>query len=127
MKQRVLVVDDEEAICALVSTYLTKNGFDVVTAKSGTEALRITENSPVDLMVLDIALAEDDGLELLGEVKEAHPNLPVIMMTGMGFDEELVNEALRKKASGYLSKTLPLNQLLLEIRRVLKQGAPQSS
>jgi DNA-binding NarL/FixJ family response regulator len=73
-------------------------------------------------MILDIALPDADGLELLEKVKTSHPNLPVIMLTGMGFDEDLVSEALAKKASGYVSKTLPLDQLLMEIRRALNPG-----
>jgi DNA-binding NarL/FixJ family response regulator len=78
----------------------------------------------LDLMILDIALPDADGLELLESMKAAHPNLPVVMLTGMGFDDELLSEALRRKASGYISKTLPLDQLLMEIRRILKSSEP---
>jgi DNA-binding NtrC family response regulator len=127
MKQHVLVVDDEPHICNYVSAYLKKNGFEVTTAETAADTVRLTDEIPFHVMVLDIALADEDGLELLGTIKAAHPNLPVIMMTGMGFDEELVNEALRKQASGYISKTLPLNQLLMEIRRALKQESGNST
>jgi two-component system, NtrC family, response regulator HydG len=122
--QRVLVVDDETTICDLVGKYLSRQGFEVVAVNSGAEALKVVDGSPFDLMILDIALEDSDGLELLSAVKATHPGLPVIMMTGMGFDEELVKEALSRRASGYVSKTLPMNQLLMEIRRVIKQSAP---
>jgi len=122
--RRVLVVDDEQTICDLVSKYLSRQGFEVVAVNTGAEALKLVDQSPFDLVILDIALEDSDGLELLSAVKASHPSLPVIMMTGMGFDEELVNEALARNASGYVSKGLPMNQLLMEIHRVIKQSAP---
>jgi DNA-binding response OmpR family regulator len=119
MKQHILVVDDEAPIRDLLTQFLTKRGYDVTTAATGAEAARLADEVSLNLVILDIALADADGLELLGQIKAGHPNLPVIMLTGMGFDEDLLNEALSKKASGYVSKTLPLDQLLLEVRRAL--------
>ncbi len=122
MSQRILVVDDEAPIRELLSSYFLKRGYQVSTAASATEALRALDESPVDLTILDIALADADGLELLESIKKSHPKLPVIILTGMGFDDELLKEALAKKASGYVSKTLPLDQLLMEVRRVISQA-----
>jgi DNA-binding NtrC family response regulator len=59
-------------------------------------------------------------LEILERMKATHPNLPIIIMTGIGFDEDLLQEAIQKGASGYVSKTLPLDQLLMEVHRTLK-------
>ena len=75
---------------------------------------------PLNLVILDVPLGDSDGLEILQTLKNAHPNLPVIIMTGIGFDEELLQEAIKKGASGYVSKTLPLDQLLMEVHRTLK-------
>lgn len=115
----ILVVDDEQPICDLLANYFTKRGYQVTVAKTGAETLRLTDEVAFNLMILDIALADADGLELLEAIKDAHPNLPVIILTGMGFDDELLKEALAKKASAYVSKTLPLDQLLMEVRRIL--------
>jgi DNA-binding NtrC family response regulator len=120
MKQHLLVVDDEAPIRDLLSEYLRKHGFEVTAAATADEAIRLSNEASVNLMILDIGLPDADGLELLEIIKTSHPNLPVIMLTGMGFDDELLQEALRKKASGYLSKTLPLDQLLIQVRRTLK-------
>ena len=120
MKQHILVVDDEAPIRELLSSFFQKRGYEVTTASTAPEALRLADEIALHLMILDIALADADGLELLGQVKSAHPNLPVIILTGMGFDDELLHEALEKKASGYVSKTLPLEQLLAEVRRILR-------
>jgi DNA-binding response OmpR family regulator len=120
MKQHLLVVDDEAPIRELLSEYLRKHGYEVSVAATANEAVRLSNESTVHLMILDIGLPDADGLELLEIVKTSHPNLPVIMLTGMGFDDELLQEALAKKASAYLSKTLPLDQLLVQVRRTLK-------
>jgi two-component system response regulator HydG len=120
MKQHILIVDDEAAVCKLLSNYFTRHGYETLTCGTVGEGQRLVDEQPFTLVILDIALPDGDGLKLLGSIKEAHPDLPVIMMTGMGWDPELMEEAMRKKASAYVVKTLPLSQLLMEIRRVLK-------
>jgi DNA-binding response OmpR family regulator len=119
MKQHILVVDDEPQIRELLGIYLNKQGYSVSTAASGTEALRLCGQSHVDLAVLDIGLAGEDGLNVLGTVKSRHPQTKVVMLTGMGFVEDLLQEAQDKGADGYVSKVLPLDELLLAIHRTL--------
>jgi DNA-binding NtrC family response regulator len=121
MKQHILVVDDEEPIRDLLSEFFRKRGYDVTAAGMASDARRLVDEVPLNLVILDIALADADGLELLESIKQAHPQLPVIMLTGMGYDDELLQEALQKGASGYISKTLSLDQLLMEVHRTLKK------
>jgi CheY-like chemotaxis protein len=121
MKQRILVVDDEPSVLTLLAEFLERHGYSVATAASYAEGKQRVHEDPFHLVILDIAFPDGDGMELLDNIKEAHPNLPVIMLTGLGFDKDLMEEALTKKASGYISKTLPASQLLMEIHRVLKQ------
>ena len=75
---------------------------------------------PVDLVVLDIGLANEDGLSLLEKLKTGWPNVLAVMLTGMGFVEDLLQEAHQKGADGYVSKVLPLDELLIAIQRILK-------
>jgi DNA-binding NtrC family response regulator len=119
MKDRILVVDDEAGIRELLKSYFSKHGYDVAVAANADEAIRLTDEVPVNIVVLDVLLADQDGLEVLAKLKQAHPNLPVIIMTGIGFDEELLQESITKGAAGYVSKTLPLDQLLMEVHRTL--------
>jgi DNA-binding NtrC family response regulator len=120
MKQHILVVDDEPPIRELLQSYFQKHGYEVTTAATAEEAVRLADDLPLHLVVLDVLLPDSDGLETLQTLKGSHPNLPVIIMTGIGFDEELLQEAIQKGASGYVSKTLPLDQLLMEVHRTLK-------
>ncbi len=120
MKQQILVVDDEAPVREMLAMYLEKNGYGVtVAADSATALSTVSENRP-DLVLCDIDIGGDDGLDLLVRLREAQPDLPVLMMTGMGYDDELMGEALKKQASGYVSKTLPLPGILTEVRRILK-------
>jgi two-component system OmpR family response regulator len=121
MSQHILIVDDEEQIRELLSVYLRKQGFRVSCAASSQETLESLKQGPVDLVVLDIGLADEDGLKLLGEIKKSRPNLRVVMLTGMGFVEDLLQEAHQKGADGYVSKVLPLDELLMAIQGL--QGA----
>lgn len=120
MKQHLLIVDDEPPVRDLLQTYFKKHNYDVTTAETAAETYRIADEVPLHLVILDVLLPDADGLEVLQNLKSTHPNLPVIIMTGIGFDEELLQEAIRKGASGYVSKTLPLDQLLMEVHRTLK-------
>jgi len=119
MKEHILVVDDEAPIRDLLGEFFRRRGYTVTTAATGEDALRLADEVVLQLVILDIALPDADGLELLESIKSGHPNLPVIVLTGMGFDGELLREALQKGAAGYVSKTLPLDQLLMEVHRVL--------
>ena len=101
----------------LLGIYLNRQGYSVSTAASGTEALKQTGQSHIDLVVLDIGLAGEDGLNVLGVLKSRHPQTKVVMLTGMGFVEDLLQEAQERGADGYVSKVLPLDELLLTIHR----------
>ena len=120
MKQRILVVDGEPQVREMLSMYFDRHGYETVMAGNSTETLRIVAESRVDVVILDIGLAEEDGLKLLEQLKSGNPGLRVIMLTGMGFVEDLLQEATQKGADGYVSKVLPLDELLLAIQRILK-------
>jgi len=119
VKQRILVVDDEPQMRELLSMYLTQKGFQATAAGTSEEALRKVREKPVDCAVLDINLGGEDGLQLLSNLKTFDPALRVIMLTGMGFVEDLLQEAQQKGADGYVSKVLPLDELVRTLQKAL--------
>jgi DNA-binding response OmpR family regulator len=121
-QQRILVVDDEPQIRDLLSVYLIRQGFDVVTAASSQETLESLDKNAIDMVVLDIGLADEDGLKLLEDIKKNRPKVRVVMLTGMGFVEDLLQEAHQKGADGYVSKIVPLDELLTAIKRGFNTG-----
>lgn len=127
MSQHILVVDDEAQIRELLSVYLRRQGYKVSVASTGAETLATLGQTPVDLVVLDIGLEHEDGLGLLARIKANHPKVRVVMLTGLGFVEDLLEEALQKGADGYVSKVLALDELLMAIQRLFKPGHPTAS
>ena len=119
MKQRILVVDDEPQMRELLSMYLIQKGFQASTAATADEAFRKVREKPVDCVVLDINLGGEDGLQILANLKAFDQQLRVIMLTGMGFVEDFLQEAQQKGADGYVSKELPLDELVLTLHKAL--------
>ncbi len=125
MKQSILVIDDEQSLCDFLSYYLKRHGFQVTTTIYGADAPCLLDENHYHLVILDVVLKGCDGLELLTEIKNSHPQLPVLMLTGLGFQEEVLQEARKNGADGYLSKTLAKEHLLMEVRRLLNMPADQ--
>ena len=93
----ILVIDDEAAIRESLEVLLTLEGFGIRTAIDGEQGLRILEQENFDLVLLDLALPGQSGLELLPQIKERQPEMPVIMITAYGTVDNVV-EAIRAGA-----------------------------
>ena len=119
MAKTILVVDDEKSILQSLDGILSDEGFEVLTAESGIEALdKIGEATP-DLVLLDIWMPELDGIETLEKIKEVYPNLQVVMMSGHGNIETAV-KATKTGAYDFVEKPLSLDKLLLSINNALE-------
>jgi DNA-binding NtrC family response regulator len=121
MKNQILVVDDEASIRELLTFYLQKFDYQVTSAADAEEARTQLAQGSVDLVVLDVVLPDADGLHVLSEFRQKYPAMPVIMLTGIGCDDEILQAAEARGAAAVVSKTLQLDQLLLEVRRALYQ------
>ena len=117
--QTILLVEDEVAVRNFYQLYLEHHGFNVCPAGSISEALRCLREQTVILAVIDIYLGEDNGLDLVRGMKSARPDLPVIVISGISYEEPMFQEALKTGADGVYSKTLPMAQLLIDIKRLL--------
>ncbi len=80
----LLLVDDDPGLLKLLGMRLTSEGYSVVTAESGAEALRILARDKVELVVSDLRMDEMDGLQLFSEIQKVHPGMPVIILTAHG-------------------------------------------
>jgi DNA-binding NtrC family response regulator len=106
----VLVVDDEELYRRSLERILTRVGHEVLEARDATEALAIAAAQPVDLVLADVRMPGINGLELVRQLHEMHPDLPCIVVTGFGGPEQSI-EALRAGAFWYLEKPFDRGQL----------------
>ena len=110
-RPRVLVVDDEEALCELLSLYLGEKGLEVATAQRAGEARVIIELGQFDLVVLDWKLDGVEGLDLLHRCKALHPDIPVIIYTGADLNEGSLGSGLAHEADAVVRKMGPLAAL----------------
>lgn len=119
MKQHILFVDDEVPLRETLSLYFKMKGIGVTAAETGAEAKRLAESGSFNLAIVDLDLGGENGLDLLDFFKRTYPSLPVIMFTSLGYDPELVKQAVEKGAHAYLSKTESLDTLLKEAQRAM--------
>ncbi|NLP37317.1 MAG: response regulator [Firmicutes bacterium] len=110
MSATILVVDDRVGIRRLLQEVLLGAGYKVLTASGGKEAMEITRQNNVDMVLLDMKMSGMDGLETLTELKKESPHLSIIIMTA--YEElEVLKEAERRGAAGYISKPFDIEEL----------------
>ena len=139
-KQRILIVDDEEDICMILSYSLQKAGYDTLVAHSAEEALELLlspnshiASSPIDLILLDIMMGEMSGLEMAEKLKSENGNVkgenhlpPIIFLTALS-DEDTVLKGFKLGADDYISKPFRIAEVLARVAAVLRRTAEQGA
>jgi len=111
-RTRVLVVDDNMEVLRLMEKVFKKMGWKSYIVPTAESAIPMIETKKINFVLLDIMLPGKSGLEILKEIKQKFPKLPVVMLTALGYDDKTVNEAVRSGASGYVSKNVPIKELI---------------
>ena len=109
-RTRILVVDDEEEICSITKAFLEKKDYDVQSAYTSEGALGLIHQERPQIVLLDIRLGEESGLELLRKIKEFDKNIKVIMVTALD-DQETIRQARALGADDYATKPFTANYL----------------
>lgn len=120
---RVLVVDDEPMVLEVVTAYLERDGFEVTTASSGSEALNAIAAARPDLIVLDVMLPEIDGFDVLGRIRRTS-DTPVILLTARTEEPDRVL-GLELGADDYVVKPFSPRELAARVRSVLRRSQPR--
>ena len=118
MPIHILVVDDEQTIRDLLSQFLQAKGCQVTATASAKDALQILEASQPDLVICDISMDESDGLALIDRMREVNAQVPILILSGMFFDAQVLREKLLTCASGFVSKTASLQDIFKEVQRL---------
>jgi len=117
LKQKILVIDDDEGIVYALRQLFTKDGYEVATAQNASSGLQLISGEKPSLVFMDINMPGMNGLDTLRKVKENYPGLPVIMITGFGTVETAVR-AMQFGAFDYLTKPLDIKQ----VRKVVSEA-----
>jgi two-component system phosphate regulon response regulator PhoB len=117
---KILVVEDDLANANLLERYLTGEGFEVAIATDGAEALRATASMTPDLVLLDIGLGEEDGRDILKEIRLIS-DVPTIFLTGRGLESERI-AGLKLGADDYIVKPFSLGEVSARIESVLRRA-----
>ena len=118
IKDKVLIVEDEQSISNFISMILTANGFDTIVVRSGEEALTMIASHCPDMIVLDLGLPDMDGMEVLKSVRK-WSNLPVVVVSARSHEKDKV-EALDMGADDYLTKPFGTDELLARVRTAMR-------
>ena len=122
--KKILIVDDEKTARLLLADVLKAEGFAVVEAVDGREALEIMQSQPIDLVMTDRTMPGMDGLAFLKVLSERHSSVPVVMISGYG-EEKLWGQALQLGAKDYLLKPFKTQDILNVVKRYLTGGNPK--
>jgi two-component system KDP operon response regulator KdpE len=117
--RRVLIVDDDQYVVNFLTMFFKHKGFQVAVARNALEMERQFGPVAFDVVVLDIRLKDAEGTHLIPRIRELQASVPIVMLTGLGYDDELMNASLKAGANGYVSKTLPPEELFAAVLRAM--------
>ncbi len=117
--EKILIVDEDKALCDLIKRYLTENGYLALTAKDGDEMYQQLEQNTPDLIIMDLMLPGEDGLSLAKQIR-SKGNMPIIILSARGDEVDRI-VGLEVGADDYLPKPFNPRELLARIRSVLRR------
>ncbi len=121
--EKILIIDDESQVRTLLKKMLQREGYDVVTASDGHEGVNMFKKDPVDLVLTDIIMPEKEGIEVIQELRQSYPDLPIITMSGGGRNspESYLSVAKLLGANAVFEKPVEREKLLSAIKKALKK------
>ena len=122
---KILVVDDDNDMCLLLTRFLTRNGYIVSSANSGQAAIEWMKKNNPDLILCDFRLDDMTGVQMLSRIKEMHPGVAVIIITGYSDVKDAV-EVMKSGAYDYVTKPLFPDEILLTIKKALSEPSEET-
>src|SRR5260370_33948474 len=114
-----LIIDDDPGIAKFLVTYLRQQGHTYCALTDGFQTAAWLSENDCEVAIVDLKMPKGDGISLIAFMRESNPTLPIVVFTGVGYDEEQMHAALHASANGYVSKNLPIEQLYSVLARVL--------
>ena len=114
-----LIIDDDPSIARFLVTYLRQKGHTCEALTDGFQTANWLTQNDCEVVVVDLKMPKVDGISLITFIRENNPTVPIVVFTGVGYDEEQMQASLRAGANGYVSKNLPIEQLYCVLARIL--------
>ena len=114
-----LIIDDDPGIAKFLVAYLRQRGHTCDSLTEGFQTASWLAHHDCDVVIVDLKMPKIDGISLISFIREINPKVPIVVFTGVGYDEDQMHAALRAGANGYVSKNLPIEQLYCVLARVL--------
>ena len=119
--KRILIVEDEEGLLEGLAHNFKFEGYEVLTARTGPEGLKLALKQKPDCVVLDIMLPEKDGFTILKELRQRHREIPVLVMTARNFEADVL-KGFDLGADDYVTKPFGIKELMARVRRLVQRG-----
>jgi DNA-binding response OmpR family regulator len=119
--KRVLIVEDEEGLLDGLAHNFRYEGYEVLTARTGNEGLKLALKQKPDVVILDIMLPEKDGFTVLKELRQRHRDIPVLVMTARNFEADVL-KGFDLGADDYVTKPFGIKELIARVKRLVQRG-----
>src|SRR3954468_13376181 len=114
-----LIIDDDPGVSRFLVTYLRQKAHTCEFLTEGFQTAAWLAHHDCEVVIVDLKMPKVDGISLISFIRDINATVPIIVFTGMGYDEDQMHAALRAGANGYVSKNLPVEQLYCVLSRVL--------
>ncbi|SHO60189.1 response regulator transcription factor [Algoriphagus zhangzhouensis] len=118
--KKILIIEDDLLISSLVQFRLKKDGYETVLVKDGNEGIDAIDHQNPDLIITDVMMPFRSGIEIIHHAKKNHPEVPIIVLSSLGEEEEVVLEAFNLGVVDFIPKPFNPNELAIRVKRVLR-------
>ncbi len=117
--KKILIIEDDLLISSLVQFRLKKDGYETILVKDGNEGIHAIDTTDPDLIITDVMMPFRSGIEIIHHAKKTKPEIPIIVLSSLGEEEEVVLEAFNLGVVDFIPKPFNPNELAIRVRRVL--------
>lgn len=118
--KKILIIEDDLLISSMVQFRLKKDGYETILAQDGNEGIKAIDNEDIDLIITDVMMPFKSGIEIIHYARKVKPEVPIIVLSSLGAEEQIVLEAFNLGVADFVPKPFNPNELAIRVKRVLK-------
>lgn len=117
--KKILIIEDDLLISSMVQFRLKKDGYHTIMVQDGNEGTRAIEEEDIDLIITDVMMPFKSGIEIIHHARKVKPKVPIIVLSALGAEEQIVLEAFNLGVADFVPKPFNPNELAIRVKRVL--------